>query len=112
LMPEEQLRNGELRLSSLRSSYRYSLFHWMHYSTYRENEEKERQMKNLFKFKCPTCKNKDQVNFREVEGSVICLGLDGLGSCGLEIINHRPFEGNCYRKFADEEDRSHHGTEQ
>jgi hypothetical protein len=75
----------------------------------RQNEEKERQEKNLFKFRCPTCKNKDQVQFREVEGSVICLGVDGLGSCGLEIINHRPHEGNFYRSFEGEEDRSHHG---
>jgi hypothetical protein len=113
LMPEEQLRNGEQSLSSLRYAYEYSpISPAVHSFARRQNEEKERQAKNLNKFSCPKCKNKDQVNFREVEGSVICLGIDGLGSCGLEIINHRPHEGNFYRNFEGEEDRSHHGKEQ
>lgn len=65
-------------------------------------------MKNVNKFRCHKCGNSDEAKFLEVEGSIICQGADDEG-CGLELVERRPHEGNFYRSFEGEEDRSHHG---
>ncbi|CAN0467932.1 unnamed protein product [Ascophyllum nodosum] len=61
-------------------------------------------------FKCPTCGNRDQSNFTldSKQGDTICLGADGHG-CGTVVQDHKVHEGNMYRKFEGEADRSHHG---
>jgi len=74
----------------------------------REEMEKSRREKNLRVFKCSSCGNAVPGNFLEVEGSIICQGVDG-GGCGLELVNNKPHEGNFYRSFEGEDDRSHHG---
>jgi hypothetical protein len=74
----------------------------------REDLEKSRRAKNLRVFKCTSCGNAVPGNFLEVEGSIICQGTDARG-CGLELVNNKPHEGNFYRSFEGEDDRSHHG---
>lgn len=60
------------------------------------NERMERQAKNAIKLSCPKCKNRDQANFIEAEGSIICLGQDGTpkhSRCGYEVRDHKAHEG-------------------
>lgn len=72
---------------------------------------------SYYRNKCPVCGNADENKFRQIEGSIVCLGRnyvedpddpDRLGSCGFEVRSHNPHEGSFYRKFEGEEDRSHH----
>lgn len=57
-------------------------------------------------YKCPDCKNKDQREFfvDTHSGSVVCK------KCGVEVMSRRVDDTNQYRKFEEQEDRSHHDT--
>ncbi|CAK4412245.1 unnamed protein product [Aphanomyces euteiches] len=59
---------------------------------------------------CDECGNRDQSHFvaDDVHGDTICTGMDGQG-CGNVVQDHALFDGNAYRCFEGEEDRSHHG---
>jgi len=54
---------------------------------------------------CPHCGNKDQRGFfiDTSQGDVICR------RCASVVQQHRVHDGEMYRKFEGEEDRSHHG---
>ena len=107
LGPPERQR-GEDAAHRLLEGAIYKIVEAGHAARRKQDEVKERQQKNAVVFRCPACRNQDQAKFREVEGAVICQGIDEKG-CGREIIGHRPHEGNFYRSFEGEDDRSHHG---
>ncbi|KDO33381.1 hypothetical protein SPRG_02188 [Saprolegnia parasitica CBS 223.65] len=58
---------------------------------------------------CEDCGNADVEKFLVTDLSVVCMGTDGAG-CGNVLEASRLYEGNAYRRFEDEEDRSHHGA--
>ncbi|EQC31341.1 hypothetical protein SDRG_10943 [Saprolegnia diclina VS20] len=58
---------------------------------------------------CEDCGNADVEKFLATDLSVVCMGPDGAG-CGNVLEASRLYEGNAYRRFEDEEDRSHHGA--
>eukprot|EP00615_Pteridomonas_danica_P010977 CAMPEP_0114342354 /NCGR_PEP_ID=MMETSP0101-20121206/9738_1 /TAXON_ID=38822 ORGANISM="Pteridomonas danica, Strain PT" /NCGR_SAMPLE_ID=MMETSP0101 /ASSEMBLY_ACC=CAM_ASM_000211 /LENGTH=362 /DNA_ID=CAMNT_0001476423 /DNA_START=218 /DNA_END=1303 /DNA_ORIENTATION=- len=74
-----------------------------------QNKVQEKQRKNTFRYRCTKCPNRDQKRFVEIEGSIICCGINDKQGCGYEMINYKQHEGNFYRSFAGEDDRSHHG---
>jgi hypothetical protein len=49
--------------------------------------------------RCKKCGNKDQLRFLEIEGSMICKGVNDETGCGYELINYKQHEGNFYRSF-------------
>eukprot|EP00611_Tribonema_gayanum_P010788 TRINITY_DN2089_c0_g1_i5.p2 TRINITY_DN2089_c0_g1~~TRINITY_DN2089_c0_g1_i5.p2 ORF type:complete len:272 (-),score=115.07 TRINITY_DN2089_c0_g1_i5:524-1339(-) len=59
---------------------------------------------------CSVCGNKDQQFFvlDAKQGDTICMGVGGAG-CGAVVEDHKAHEGNMYRQFEGEVDRSHHG---
>ncbi|CAH0380101.1 unnamed protein product [Pelagomonas calceolata] len=62
------------------------------------------------KYTCDVCGNRDQTKFlhESKDGDVVCLGIGDQG-CGNVVEEHKLFEGNQFRKFEGEEDKSHHG---
>ncbi|OQR96998.1 hypothetical protein ACHHYP_20639 [Achlya hypogyna] len=59
-------------------------------------------------YTCDMCGSQYPDSFVLVDNSIVCIGENGAG-CGNVLESSRLFEGNAYRRFEDEEDRSHHG---
>ena len=66
--------------------------------------------RKLKTIKCNACGNADEKYFvaDAKEGTTICAGKDGRG-CGIVLQEHNCEEGSEFRKFAEEEDKNHHG---
>ncbi|KAF0687885.1 Aste57867_20377 [Aphanomyces stellatus] len=60
---------------------------------------------------CDDCGNIDQARFVVdfAHGDVVCMGASDARGCGNVVQDHLVFEGNAYRCFEGEADRSHHG---
>ncbi len=60
------------------------------------------------KYTCDVCGNRNQTKFlhESKDGDVVCLGIGDQG-CGNVVEEHKLFEGNQFRKFEGEEDKSH-----
>ncbi|OQR95873.1 hypothetical protein THRCLA_07499 [Thraustotheca clavata] len=75
-----------------------------------EFSEADAEINAAPRFVCDVCGNSEQNNFITdyARGDTICTGADGHG-CGNVVQDHIVHEGNAYRKFEGEEDKSHHG---